>query len=499
MDMSQIKNGALLSYLNIFITTIVGLIITPFIINQLGDSEYGLYSLIGSLVSYFTLVDFGLGATVVRFVAKFRVKNQAEKQSEFLGTILGLYLFITIAILALGVLLYFNLEVLFGEALSSSEINKGKLMFILLLFNLGISLPGNIFLGVANAYEKFIYTRGILIIKYLVRALTIFIILNFYKSAIILVVVDTIINVLYLLINFLYSKNYLNITFKFSKFNLGSIKNIFGFSIWMFILSLVSQFQWQGGQIVVGMRGGAEMVAIYSVGILLGTYYGAFSSAISSLFLPKATKMVVNLDSTEDLSNFFVKVGRLSCVVLFAVLGGFYLFGKDFIYLWLDEGYLASYWIALLIMIFYTIPLTQTFATSVLEASNKIHYKSITYVILIPLGTIFGYILYPIFGLYGVISCIGVFWIIGVGILNYFYSKILGLNIGEFFWNCLKACLPLILLLIIFEFLNFYISHNNSWLLFFLKGLVFLVSYLSFYYLLFFNEFEKKILKNLLK
>ncbi|GGZ56809.1 oligosaccharide flippase family protein [Mesonia mobilis] len=497
--MSQIKNGALLSYLNILITTIIGLFITPYIISKLGDSEYGLYSLIGSLIAYFTLVDFGLGDTVIRFVAKFRVKKQIDEQAEFLGTVLKLYSLITLVIIILGVILYFNLEVLFGKALSSAEINKGKLMFILFLFNLGISLPGNIFLGIANAYEQFIYTRGVLIIKYLIRSLAIFVSLNYFESALALVTIDTVINILYLLINFLYGRNYLKVTFKFTSFNIAQVKGIFGFSIWMFILGLVSQFQWKGGQVIVGMRGGSEMVAIYAIGILLGTYYGSFSSAVSSLFLPKATKMVVNLESNENLTTVFVKIGRLTCVVLLLILGGFYLFGKDFIVLWLDEGYLPAYRIAMLIMVAYTIPLTQTFATSVLEAKNKIHYKSITYLIVIPMGTLLGYFFYPMFGIYGVISCICLFWLIGVAILNYFYIRILGLNIGTFFWNCFQALIPLILLLLIFKYVDSNLNYSNSWLILTLKCLVFFFSFVVFYYILFFNKFEKGIVKKLLK
>lgn len=40
--MSQLKKGALLSYANIFLTNVIGLILTPFIVKSLGDSEYGL-------------------------------------------------------------------------------------------------------------------------------------------------------------------------------------------------------------------------------------------------------------------------------------------------------------------------------------------------------------------------------------------------------------------------------------------------------------------------
>ena len=67
--MNQIKIGAALNYATIFLTNIIGLIMTPFILNHLGKAEYGIYLTIGALVGTISLLDFGLNNTVVRFVA----------------------------------------------------------------------------------------------------------------------------------------------------------------------------------------------------------------------------------------------------------------------------------------------------------------------------------------------------------------------------------------------------------------------------------------------
>ena len=73
--MSQIKKGALLNYTTIIVTNVVGLILTPYIISKLGNDEFGLYTLIGSLVGYISILDFGLANTIVRFVAKYRAEK----------------------------------------------------------------------------------------------------------------------------------------------------------------------------------------------------------------------------------------------------------------------------------------------------------------------------------------------------------------------------------------------------------------------------------------
>ena len=57
----QLKIGIVLSYLTLALSNIIALIYTPFMLRMLGQSEYGLYSLVASVVAYLTILDFGFG------------------------------------------------------------------------------------------------------------------------------------------------------------------------------------------------------------------------------------------------------------------------------------------------------------------------------------------------------------------------------------------------------------------------------------------------------
>ena len=52
MKSNQRKIGALLSYAVIALNMIVGLVYTPFLIRKLGQAEYGLYSIVYSVMNY---------------------------------------------------------------------------------------------------------------------------------------------------------------------------------------------------------------------------------------------------------------------------------------------------------------------------------------------------------------------------------------------------------------------------------------------------------------
>src|SRR5699024_12765278 len=110
MQKSQLKSGVYLSYISLFVSNVSNLILTPFIIRNLGDSEYGLYMLIGAFVGYIAVLDFGLGNTIVRFVAKYRAENDKKSEENFLYSTFIIYSMISAVILLIGVILYFNLH-----------------------------------------------------------------------------------------------------------------------------------------------------------------------------------------------------------------------------------------------------------------------------------------------------------------------------------------------------------------------------------------------------
>lgn len=76
--MNQIKAGAILNYVIIGLNTLVGLLYTPFMLRCLGQNEYGLYSLVASVIAYLTILDFGFGNAIIRYTAKFRAEGKAQ-------------------------------------------------------------------------------------------------------------------------------------------------------------------------------------------------------------------------------------------------------------------------------------------------------------------------------------------------------------------------------------------------------------------------------------
>jgi O-antigen/teichoic acid export membrane protein len=494
--MSQIKKGAILSYTNLFITNIIGLALTPLIVRSLGTNEYGLYILIGSLIAYFSLLDFGVGDTVVRYISRFRATNSKDEEASFLGSIILLFLPIILFIFLLGTLVYFNIEKLFGANFKTDDVILIKKMFLILLFNLSFSLLGNIFLGYINSYERFVFTKSVVIIKYLVRAVIIYFVLENGGMAMALVVIDTILNVLFFAINVFYSFHYLQIKFVFKKLDISFVKELFSFSAWLFLLSVIGNFQWQGGQVLLGFISSSKEISVYSIGVLLGTYYSSFSSALSSMFLPHASRLTTQNVSGKELTDAMIKLGRVTSYILMLILSGFIIFGKAFILLWLGKEFLDAYYIALIIMLVYTFPLVQSYATAILEAKRLVKYKGSIYLVFIVLGTCCGYFGYYYASIIGVITSICAGWFIAFVLLNVYYSKKLELQIFRFFKEVfVHQMLPLIGLF--GTSLYFYSKiHIQSWVVLAVSALSYSLVFGAIYFLFILDSSEKLLISH---
>ena len=68
--MNQLKAGAALNYVVIILNMLVGLLYTPYMLRMMGQSEYALYSLMASVISYLTVLNLGMGNAIVRYTAK---------------------------------------------------------------------------------------------------------------------------------------------------------------------------------------------------------------------------------------------------------------------------------------------------------------------------------------------------------------------------------------------------------------------------------------------
>ena len=450
MPVNQLKAGVVLNYVVIILNTVVGLLYTPYMLRMMGQSEYGLYSLVASVIAYLTVLDLGFGNAIVRYTAKFRAEKKTEEQYEMFGMFFLLYLVIGIIAFGIGLGLYFNVGTLFGDTMTAVELDRARIMMLLLVANLAFTFPMSIWGSIIQAYEDFVFQKSLNIFRIILNTAVMICLLHFGYKAVAMVVVQTIFNVLTLVVNFIYCRRKLNIHiyFRFKHFHWGFLKEVAIYSFWIFLNAIMDRVYWSTGQFVLGAMVGTAAVAVFAIAIQLEGMYMQFSTAISSVFLPKVTAMVATNRSRKEISDLFIRTGRMQYIVLAYILSGFIIFGRQFIELWAGAGYSDSYIISLLFFIPLTVPLIQNLGITILQARNEMKFRSVLYIIIALVSLAMQIVLTRFFG--GIGCAMGVSGALVVGqilIMNVYYRRRQDLDIKTFWKEISKmSIIPIVLI-----------------------------------------------------
>ena len=498
-ESSERKSGAILSYVSIIINTLIQLLYTPLLIRKLTQSEYGLYSLVASIIGYLTIMDLGFGNAIVVYTAKYKAQGKTEEEKKLHGMFNLIFKIIGILAGFLGVVLYFNVNNIFGHNMTSIEINKMKIMMLILSFNLFLTFFFAIYNSIISAYEKFTFQKIIAIIHSLLKPLIMIPLLFLGYKSITLCIVITITNIFTVLSNYIYCKRKLKISTKYNGFDKQIFKTIFGYSIWIFIGTIVDKANWSVDNFVLGAVSGTIAVSIYSIAATLNQMFISLSTAISGVLLPKMSKLVAKKASSEELTNEMIKVGRIQNYVIFLMCSGLILFGKKFILFWAGDGFEESYYVALLLIIPLCIPLIQNLGLSIMQAMNKFKFKSISTLIMAIINIFISIIFAKKWGATGAAlgTCISLV-VCNIILINIYYCKVIKLDIIRFWKSIIIQSIPFsIPILFILIIMN----------IFKLSGITGFVLYVGLYTIMYgtvsffisMNDYEKNIITKVMR
>lgn len=505
MKINQLKAGVILSYATQGVQIVTGILYTPVMLRLLGQSEYGLYQLVYSVVSYLSLLSLGFGASYVRFYSRYKVQNNENEIAKLNGMFMTIFAVISAICILCGIVMVHNAESIFGDGLTTAELAKSRILLGIMVFNMAFTFVDSVFTSIITAHERFLFQRLIKFLKELFNPfLTLPLLLLGYGS-VAMVVITTILTFTGLACDCFFCLKKLKVKFVFSSFNFSLFKEMWGFTFYIFLGMIVDQMNWSVDKFLLGRMIGTAAVAVYGVAAQLNTLYIAISCAVSSVFIPKVNQIVVEGSNCETvLSRLFIKVGRIQFLILGLVITGYIVFGKQFIRLWAGDGYGEAYIIGLFLMIPVTIPLIQNLGVEIQRAKNMHKSRAIVY-LLVAIGNIFISIpCIQALGVKGAAVGTAVSLIVGtVFFMNYYYHKKIHLNIIEFWKSLSKLIILAVIISIIGVLILKILPYKESVILLAMQMFFYCLVYFLLMWKFGMNKHEKELIstpiKNVLK
>lgn len=499
MRINQLKIGAILSYATQAVHILSVLIYTPIMLRILGQSEYGLYQLVYSVVNYLSLLSMGFGSGYVRFFSRFKAKEDKEGIAKLNGMFFLVFLIIAVLCIVFGGLMIWKADYIFGTGLTVAEIEKARVLMVLMVINMAVTFMNSVFSSYITVHEKFFFQRGLEFLRTLCSPFITLPLLLLGYGSVGMVFITLLLAVMVFILNICFCVKKLNMRFSFKNLQLSLLWEMWAFTFFIFLNMIVDQINWSVDKFLLGRMLGTVTVAIYGIAGQLNTLYMSFSTGISSVFIPKINLMIAKEQNMEKISDLFNRVGRIQFIIAGWVVSGFILFGEIFIRLWAGNGYEESYRIGLLLLIPVTIPIIQNLGVEIQRAQNKHRVRSYVYLCGAIINIFISIPFIKMWGASGAAFGTMLSLVLGNGFfMNWYYQRKIGLDIIRF-WKEIGKLMPAVLLSAGGGFLlkRFIPGEKIGWLVLFI--IVYCLVYIGFMWLFGLNKTEKDLIRIPLK
>lgn len=490
---NQVKLGAILSYVALGVNILTGLFFTPWVINSIGRENYGLFTLALSVITLFVF-DFGLSGAVTRFVAKFLAEGRQDKANNCLGLVYKLYFYIDVFFVIILTAVYFFIPQIYRE-LTPDEIDRFKVVYSVAAVFTVFSFPFIPVNGILNANEKFVQVKicDVLHKLFIVVAMAGCLLLGGGLYS--LVVVNAIAGVLAILLKLWCIRRFTDMSINFSYYDKEQFKEILGFSVWTTIIAFCTRMIFTLAPTILGVFAGSVPIAIFGIANSLESYVYSFTNAIGGMFLPKVSKIVTV--GNGDVMPLMIKVGRIQLLVAGLVIGGFICVGREFINLWVGDGFADSYICAVFLIVPGLLQLPQEIGMQTIIAKNEVKYQAIVWMIMATINIVLSFVFAWQYGAIGISISICIAYVIRTIGLDIIFKKRLSLDIRRFFNETFaRMGAGLVIVLVLFFVLKNFIQ-LEGWVGFVLKTILFLIIYCLYTHIVI-NDEEKIVVKKLL-
>jgi O-antigen/teichoic acid export membrane protein len=428
---------------------IVAFFMMPFMIRKLGDTWYGILTLLQTLTGYYYFVDFGLATAVSRYISLNVAKKDSYNTNVIINTSLCIYVLMALAIAGITLAVSFFARSFVSDA---SALHVVRICIIVLGLNLALEFPFKAFAGLMGAFMRYdLLTYSHFLNLALSTALTYVLLVKGYGILALCIaglVCSQISNIIfYAIAKHLFPDMRLGRAY----FKTDRIKELLGYSIWSFVMQLGEQMRFRVDAFVIGYALASSYVTHFTVGANIATYLLSLIFRATNFLTPLFTKYFAKGDYDEIRGKLLI-VTKINTIL--AVFGGgmAIMIGQAFLTRWMGEDYLDAYPVMVVLVVAVVLETIQNPSNNVLMAISKHRFFAIVNVAegLANLG-----ISIALVGKYGILGvALGTLIPLTISrlvVLPIYVSKCIQLSLRRYYMNMVNvACITLVYLISIY-------------------------------------------------
>ena len=431
----SMKKDAIASYSNLFISILTGITVVPIIESHIGKNYFGIYQFIFTLTAYTAIMNMGLTKTVERYVAKYAVRKEEDKESLIVSMVVSIYLMASLVLVLIISVLYMQFGNIF--AFTGDELMIAKQCFLLASVNATLNIPAMSFLAHLKGRGRFFITYNFHSVYIVSRMIMVILMLNLGYGIVTVFLVDLILNqtlnLSYALFSIIKYKIKLNI-FKYDK---ELFIKLFQFTLFVSVGSIGDLLYWNTDNIILGIMSTSDVIAEYALSQSLMTYFIRYTTAFTGLLLPRFMEKAEEVEKEHRAKHMglaFIKATRIHGFIMSFAVVNFIVFGRDLIRVWVGNDYQMTYTYSIILLIPMWIAFSQVSGIDILYVMNEHKTRIIIYTFNAFANIFLTVLLVKLYGPIGAAISTSVTMIIGtIILLNIYYSRLFQYKLWDYF------------------------------------------------------------------
>jgi O-antigen/teichoic acid export membrane protein len=351
---------------------IVAFLLTPYLVNKIGEDHYGLYMLLMSVAGLMGIVNLGLGEATVRYVSLYYSRSDIDGINRVVGSTLLTYLLTGIIA---GCFLFFFAENISGWLSVSNDDKELSVSIIkLTAFNFGLSFIIGVYAAIPQAILRFDVSSKIAIFQniFQVGGTVGYLVLGYGLYHIVL---WGVISVLFTQItNMIVAKRLLPGLTLFPVISRSGLREVFSYGIFSSVNGIIALLSAHIDRILLAAFVNPAAVAALSVPRQILDKGGALVQSSSSVIFPKVSTMS---DYKEIRKIFHISSWVMITFTMAMFTPGIVLFPK-FLSAWINPEFaIKSAFIAQLLTAAYAFRGISEPYFAVLRGTNNIKKMTI--------------------------------------------------------------------------------------------------------------------------
>jgi O-antigen/teichoic acid export membrane protein len=333
---SGFARNAIANWTSFAFTALVSFFLSPFIVQHLGATQYGVWALAAQLVLYLALLDFGIQPAVSRYVARHRAVDEHGECSSYVSAATKIFGLLGIVAILLSVALALLAPSLFN--IPEALVDDARIVIVLGGLSVAAALVNGAFMGALTGAERFDVSCSIEILVTVIRAAAIVIALREGYGLVMLACI----HLGTALLNCLAFWATIHKFFAEMRLSLRGVwlphaRSLLSFAASVSVIILLSKLIAYSDSVIIAAFLPIEAVTFFVIGSSLCLYAKQVVLSLSYLMTPRASAL--SSVGSDRVGSDTLAVAGVATLIATPMVVTFMIRGESFITLWMGPEY----------------------------------------------------------------------------------------------------------------------------------------------------------------